>query len=172
MAILGANSLEFISHSTEQTERLGIRLGQLIESGDLICLSGELGTGKTVLVRGMGRGWGSAVRVTSPTFTLVNVYPRARDQVPFYHMDCYRLRGPQENADAADVETTGVMDLLEAPGAMVIEWAERIKAFLPEGYLWIRLKHVDNTKRSLRFDATGERAAEMLRAFKRDAFGA
>jgi tRNA threonylcarbamoyladenosine biosynthesis protein TsaE len=171
MAILGANSLEFISHSPEQTERLGVRLGQLLQSGDLICLTGELGTGKTLLVRGIGRGWGSAIRVTSPTFTLINVYPRARDQLPLHHMDCYRLRGDMDHAEEEDVETTGMMDLLEAPGVMVIEWAERIKGFLPDTHLWITLKHLDATKRALRFDASGERAEELLRTFKRNAFG-
>ena len=74
MPILDQHSFEFISRSTEQTRRLGMRLGALLRSGDVICLAGELGSGKTTLVQGIASGWGSLDQVTSPTFVLVNVY--------------------------------------------------------------------------------------------------
>ena len=68
MPILNEWTLDFISNSVAQTERLGARLGQLLQVGDLICLSGELGAGKTAMARGIGRGWGTTLRVTSPYF--------------------------------------------------------------------------------------------------------
>jgi tRNA threonylcarbamoyladenosine biosynthesis protein TsaE len=67
MAILDKWTIDFVSSSVEQTLRLGVRLGELLQPGDLLCLSGELGAGKTVMARGVGRGWGTAVRITSPT---------------------------------------------------------------------------------------------------------
>ncbi len=171
MAILSAQTLDFISNSVEQTERLGVRLGELLTTGDLICLSGPLGTGKTSFTRGLGRGWGSAVRVTSPTFTLINQYPRARDGLVLYHVDCYRLAGTAEAADAADLESTGLFDLFDADGAMVIEWAERIEAFLPPERVWVALRHVDATRRGLRLEPQGGRPEMLLREFRQRAFG-
>ena len=76
MPILARDAFEFFSRSAEQTQRLGMRLGSLVKPGDLICLSGDLGAGKTTLVQGIARGWGSVDQVTSPTFVLVNVYRR------------------------------------------------------------------------------------------------
>jgi len=171
MAILKDNSLDFTSSSAAQTERLGVRLGELLQPGDIICLSGPLGSGKTALARGVGRGWGSAVRVTSPTFTLINEYPRARDSQPLYHLDCYRLRGAATAADADDVETTGLFDILDDQFALMIEWAERVEPHLPGDRLWITLGHIDMTRRSLRFEADGTRARALLQAFRKSAFG-
>ena len=91
MAILDRWTIDFVSSSVEQTTRLGVRLGELLQIHDLVCLSGDLGAGKTALARGIGRGWGSGLRVTSPTFTLVNEYPRLADGRVLYHIDCYRL---------------------------------------------------------------------------------
>lgn len=166
MAILTDRSLDFISSSEEQTLRLGIRLGELLALRDVLCLAGDLGAGKTVLARGVGRGWGSAVRVTSPTFTIINQYPRARDGVILYHIDCYRLSG-----DQGEIVTTGIEDILDAPAALMIEWPERIAAYLPEDRLEIELRHVSETRRGLRLAATGEQSARLLTAFRRSAFG-
>jgi len=80
MPILDPNSMEFISRSAEQTRRVGMRLGTLLQTGDVICLIGDLGSGKTTFVQGLASGWGSLDPVSSPTFVLVNVYrhPRRR----------------------------------------------------------------------------------------------
>ena len=165
MAILDQWTLDFVSNSVEQTVRLGVRLGERLRPRDLVCLAGELGSGKTVLARGIGRGWGAGLRITSPTFTLINEYPRLPDGRILYHLDCYRLE------TAADVATVGFEDVLASEGAVMIEWPERIEALLPEDRLWIDLSYVSETRRKLRLSANGERSAELLEAFKKSAFG-
>lgn len=165
MAILTDDTLDFVSNSEEQTLRLGIRLGELLQPHDIICLAGDLGAGKTTLARGVGRGWGAAGRVTSPTFTLINHYPRARDGVILYHVDCYRL------TTAADIITSGLEDVLDAPGVLMIEWPERLGAFLPPDHLWLTLRHVSETRRGLRLIAHGDRARQLLLDFRMSAFG-
>ncbi|MDT8307199.1 MAG: tRNA (adenosine(37)-N6)-threonylcarbamoyltransferase complex ATPase subunit type 1 TsaE [Anaerolineae bacterium] len=165
MAILDERTLDFFSTSPEQTERLGVRLGELLQLGDCVCLAGELGAGKTTLARGIGRGWGTASRITSPTFTLVNEYPRLRDGAILYHVDSYRLSGE------ADLVTAGLEDVLDDSGAVMIEWPERLESLLPENHLWVTLRYINDTRRGLRMIARGERALALLNAFKRSAFG-
>jgi len=109
MPILDGNSLEFLSHSPEQTQRLGVRLGELLKSGDVICLAGDLGSGKTTLAQGIARGWGALDPVTSPTFVIVNEYRRA-DGAALYHVDAFRLSGSQE------AEVMGLREQLEDQG--------------------------------------------------------
>ena len=165
MAILDDRTLDFMSHSETQTVRLGVRLGELLQPFDLLCLSGDLGAGKTVLARGIGRGWGSGVRVTSPTYTLVNEYPRLQDGMILYHIDAYRLNS------WGDVVTMGLEDLLDERGAMMIEWAGNVVDFLPASRLNIQLSYNNETKRNIRLTADGNRAEELLKMFKRSAFG-
>jgi tRNA threonylcarbamoyladenosine biosynthesis protein TsaE len=165
MAILDDRTLDFISHSETQTVRLGVRLGELLQPFDLLCLSGDLGSGKTVLARGIGRGWGTGVRVTSPTFTLVNEYPRLSDGMILYHLDAYRLNS------WGDVVTMGLEDLLDERAVMMIEWADNVADFLPASFLNIHLSYNNETKRNIRMTAQGERAEELLKTFKKSAFG-
>ncbi len=165
MAILDRWTIDFVSSSVEQTTRLGVRLGELLQVHDLLCLAGELGAGKTALARGIGRGWGTGLRVTSPSFTLVNEYPRLADGRILYHIDCYRLEKTEDQL------TVGLEDILYGAGAVMIEWPERIEAVLPEDRLWIGLSYVSETRRKLRINATGERSAELLEDFKKSAFG-
>jgi tRNA threonylcarbamoyladenosine biosynthesis protein TsaE len=165
MAILNERTLDFTSSSVEQTMRLGVRLGELLQVNDVLCLSGDLGAGKTALARGIGRGWGTALRVTSPTFTLVNEYPRSRDGRILYHIDCYRLESDM------DVATVGLEDILDGAGTVMIEWPERIRPLLPPDHLWIALTYLSDTRRTLRLQGDGERAAELLKQFKKSAFG-
>src|SRR5512134_3667586 len=107
MPILDPSTLEFFSRSPEQTRRLGVRLGSLLQTGDLVCLSGDLGSGKTTLVQGIAQGWGTLDTVTSPTFVLVNEYRRpenARAGVQcLYHLDAYRIDSAWE-AEELDLE--------------------------------------------------------------------
>jgi tRNA threonylcarbamoyladenosine biosynthesis protein TsaE len=165
MAILDERTLDFISSGVEQTVRLGVRLGELLQAGDLICLSGDLGSGKTAFAQGIGRGWGSSRHVTSPSFTLVNEYQRLNDPRKLYHIDCYRLE------DESDTITVGIDDILSAGGVVMVEWPERIEAILPPGRLWIELRHISETRRGVRIKADGDRALELLQQFRQSAFG-
>jgi len=165
MPILDRWTLDFISSSVEQTVRLGVRLGELLQHGDVVCLYGDLGAGKTAVARGVGRGWGTGLRVTSPTFTLVNEYPRLKDGRILYHIDCYRLESD------ADVWTVGLEDIFDNRQTVIIEWPERLAHLLPPDRLEIHLTYLNETRRSLRFSATGPRAANLLTDFKQSAFG-
>ena len=165
MPILDKWTLDFVSSSVEQTVRLGVRLGELLQPGDVVCLYGDLGAGKTAVARGVGRGWGTGLRVTSPTFTLVNQYPRLKDGRVLFHVDCYRLE------TTADVWTVGLEDIFDDRQTMIIEWPERLSHLLPADRLEIHLAYLNETRRSLRFSATGPRAADLLADFKQSAFG-
>lgn len=165
MPILDPHTLDFISSSTEQTVRLGVRLGELLQPGDMVCLYGELGTGKTALSRGVGRGWGTALRVTSPTFTIINEYPRLKDKAVLYHLDCYRLETDM------DVETVGLDDIFYGQGAVLIEWPEHIESWLQADRLSIQIEYLNETRRTMQFKATGPRSEQLLDQFKRNAFG-
>ncbi len=164
MPILDESSLDFLSHSPEQTRRLGVRLGEMLQAGDLICLAGDLGAGKTTMAQGIARGWGALDPVTSPTFVLINQYRRA-DSGVLYHFDAFRLRSAEEAVDL------GLMDLLEDGAPMLIEWPERVAELLPPERLWVDLRWIDELRRGLRFTASGTRYQRWLRDFRRLVFG-
>jgi tRNA threonylcarbamoyladenosine biosynthesis protein TsaE len=164
MPILDEHSLDFWSHSPEQTIRFGARLGELLLPGDVLTISGELGAGKTTFIGGLGRGWGSPDQVTSPTFVLVNDYRRPDGQ-HLWHLDCFRLNS------GAEAVAFGFEDLLASGGIMVVEWPERISEVLPAERLRLALRWVDETRRGLRLDADGERPQSLLEQFRRSAFG-
>jgi tRNA threonylcarbamoyladenosine biosynthesis protein TsaE len=161
--ILDEQALDFISHSAEQTRRLGARLGQLLTGGEVLCLTGELGTGKTVLVQGIARGLDVTDRVTSPTFTLVNEYRGGR--LDLYHVDLYRI------VDAKAALAFGLDEYLYGDGVCVIEWAERVRDLWPEEYLLVGLRHIDETKRGLTLRGVGARYESLVAQFRRRAFG-
>jgi tRNA threonylcarbamoyladenosine biosynthesis protein TsaE len=163
MPILDQNSIEFISRGTEYTRRVGIRLGTILKSGDIICLEGDLGSGKTTLVQGMAAGWGSLDQVTSPTFVLVNLYRRL-DGGQFHHLDAYRLNDAKE-AEELDLET-----YIET-GPLVVEWAERISTALPADHLWVSLRMVDTNQRDLIFSARGPYYESLLENFRMRIYG-
>jgi tRNA threonylcarbamoyladenosine biosynthesis protein TsaE len=146
--------MTLITHAPAETEQLGERIGARLRAGDLLCLAGELGAGKTCLTRGLARGWGAVERPTSPTFTLVNEYRRA-DGARMYHVDCYRLSGE------ADAWTTGLDDLFDQ-GVVVIEWPERIGGALPAARLWVAIDDLGGDNRRFVFSASGERAGELI----------
>lgn len=165
MAILKADELDIISHSAEQTRRLGARLGTLLRPGDVICLSGDMGAGKTVFTTGIGQGWGARNQVTSPTFNLVHVHSRAKDNVNLYHLDCYRLHGPE------DAESIGLDDVLDTNGVVVMEWPERIEDALPKDRLWIDLRVIEETRRNFIFEGNGQRYSDLITHFREMTFG-
>ena len=166
MAILDQHTLDFISHSSEQTHRFGVRLGALARAGDLICLEGELGTGKTCLTQGIGEGMGIVETITSPSFTLIAEHRPSSEGPMLYHVDLYRLTAP-----LAEAWSIGLESYLQGDGVCVVEWADRIREELPTERLWITLRHVGEAKRGLTMVAAGFRYDELLRQFRESAFG-
>lgn len=163
MPILAPHTLEFFSRSPEQTRRIGMRLGELVATGDVICLEGELGAGKTTLVQGLAQGWGTLDAVSSPTFILVNIYRRP-DQTKLFHLDAYRIESTPE-AEELD------LDLMLTQGPLVIEWPERIQPVLPADRLWVKMEHVDDENRWMVLLAQGERYQHVLAEFRQAVFG-
>lgn len=155
--------LDIISHSAGQTQRLGARLGELARAGDLFCLEGELGSGKTCFVQGLGRGLGVPEAIHSPTFILANEHRGGR--LPLFHLDVYRMRG------TAEARGIGLDDYLSGDGVCVIEWAEKIRAALPQDRMWIAFRHLGGTKRGILMEAGGVRYEELLNEFRTSAFG-
>jgi len=153
------------SHSAAQTRHIGECLGRLLQAGDVVCLQGELGTGKTCLCQGIGRGLGVTSVVTSPTFIIINEYPPSNRGHKLYHIDLYRI---ERNSEA---RTLGLEDYLYGDGVCVVEWAEWALDILPDERLWITLRHLGGTKRELEFHALGERYDELLQRFFRETRG-
>jgi tRNA threonylcarbamoyladenosine biosynthesis protein TsaE len=163
MPILDPHSLEFVSRSADQTRRLGLRLGALLQPQDVICLVGDLGAGKTTLMQGVAQGWGSLDPVSSPTFVLVNVYHRP-DGNCLYHLDAYRL-GSALEAEDLDLEP------MLGSGILVLEWADRILSVLPSDYLAIQMRWLAEEQRGMVFTPHGSRYEQLLAEFRRRAFG-
>jgi tRNA threonylcarbamoyladenosine biosynthesis protein TsaE len=135
----------------------------MLHPSDLICLSGDLGAGKTTLVQGIAQGWGSLDNVSSPTFVLVNEYRRP-DGHHLYHLDAYRM------ANWLEAEDLDIERMLES-GPLVVEWPERIKEALPGECLWIDLSWVADEQVRMRFSSKGERYDRLLSEFRRRVFG-
>jgi tRNA threonylcarbamoyladenosine biosynthesis protein TsaE len=139
----------FISHSPAETESLGERLGRAAKRGLVIALSGELGAGKTQLVKGVARGLGVAARVHSPTFTLVNEYGDGR--LKLFHLDLYRLETPQQ------ILSAGLEEFLQPDGVAVVEWAERIAndELRMTTLIKVKIEIVGETERKIIYDDSG-----------------
>ncbi len=142
------------SDSEARTEELGERLAVRLQRGDVLALYGDLGAGKTTLVRGLARGLGSSDPVSSPTFVLLHVY---EGRLTLYHFDAWRLAGP------GDLEAIGAEDYLEGDGVAVVEWSERAVGLLPGERLEIYLERGGAPdQRRLRLVGLGQRGAELL----------
>lgn len=164
--ILDDQSLEFVSRNADQTRRLGARLGQLLEGGEVVCLEGQLGAGKTVLAQGIGRGWGATDRLISPTFVLMRQHRRPTGDQLLLHVDFYRLQGEE------DAVGLGLEDWMGSPEVVVlIEWPDRAPGILPQERLWIRLSAAGQGRRRLLFTAQGPAYQKLLREFRQIAFG-
>lgn len=130
------------------TRELAGRLAELLRSGDVILLVGELGTGKTCFVQGIAEGLGVKERVLSPTFTLLREY---QGRVPLYHLDAYRLEG---SGDLCDL---GLDEYLEGEGVMVVEWADRVRDFFTGDCLEVLLDFAGGGEaRNISFRAQGD----------------
>lgn len=144
------------SRSVEETVALGERLGNLAGPGDFIALTGELGSGKTQFARGLAAGLGvdPAVPVTSPTYTIMNLYD---GRLPLYHFDLYRLAGDQEVAEL------GFEEYFYGDGVCIVEWAERLRDLLPEEHLAVFFSYCGDTGRSISLEPHGARYQEIVK---------
>jgi tRNA threonylcarbamoyladenosine biosynthesis protein TsaE len=131
-----------ISHSVEETEKLGMELARQLRPGDVVILIGEIGAGKTTFVRGLARGLGIPdSSVVSPSFVLVRQYTTGR--MPLYHADLFRLENLPQAA------SVGLEECYEAGGVTLIEWANKVPGVLPEQFLEIRFEAPDPETRRL-----------------------
>lgn len=162
MALSG--TIDLVSHSSLHTQRLGERLAKGARPGDVVALWGELGTGKTVLARGIAAGLGiDEDEVTSPTFTIVHEHQTGR--LPLFHVDLYRL-------GSRDLASTGWEEALDAGGITVIEWPDRLGEEIPADRLDVRMEHIAETKRRIVLAPSGRRSRELLEGMQLDALGA
>ena len=138
---------EVITHSPEETTNWGRQFAARLKAPIVVLLSGELGSGKTTLTKGIVSGLGAASEeeVTSPTFTLVHVYGQWQQRAisKVYHVDLYRI----ENFH--DFETLGIEDVFEKPGVLIVEWAERFPLRSPWPQIRVRLEHLEGDRRRL-----------------------
>ncbi|MGI6434538.1 MAG: tRNA (adenosine(37)-N6)-threonylcarbamoyltransferase complex ATPase subunit type 1 TsaE [Syntrophomonadaceae bacterium] len=152
--------MQVIVKNEDDMLRLGNAIAQVLASGDVVYLRGVLGAGKTTLVRGVARGKGYRQRVTSPSFTLMNIYPAA---VPLYHFDFYRL-------EPADLSDLGLEDYLERDGICLIEWPEIGLLSLPGQALYIDIDLVDNDydrERLVSISGDGESCCRKIKELER-----
>jgi tRNA threonylcarbamoyladenosine biosynthesis protein TsaE len=140
--------MEFVTVSAEETIELGRKLSARLRAPVLVLLSGELGSGKTTLTKGMVSGLGAAreEEVTSPTFTLVHVFTNSQR---VYHVDLYRV------ADFHSLETLGLEDLFSAPAVVIVEWPERLRFRTDWRIVRIHLEHLDGERRRIVVEVAG-----------------
>lgn len=119
-------------YSEEETKKLGYDLGSNALKGQIYCLKGDLGAGKTVFTKGFALGLGIYEHITSPTFTIVNEYHSGR--LPFYHFDVYRIGDPEEMFEI------GYEEYFYGDGVCLVEWAELIEELLPDNVIWINIE--------------------------------
>jgi tRNA threonylcarbamoyladenosine biosynthesis protein TsaE len=153
------NALEILSSTPEATREFGHQIGTLLQAGDVIALTGDLGAGKTCCIQGIARGLGvpETIAITSPTYTLIHEY---RGRVPVYHFDVYRL-GCEE-----DLYDLGYEEYFYGDGVTLIEWADRIHSFLPDDYCVIHLHIGSDGTRTLQCQGQGPRSADLLNALQ------
>ena len=153
--------LRIISKSAEQTNQLGQQLGKLLQQGDIICLTGDLGAGKTAFTKGIGVGLGIEEFITSPTYTIINEY---NGRIPLYHFDVYRLEGVEEMFEL------GYEEYFFGDGTVVVEWADIVQDIIPQERLWITiLRGKEEDSREIILDASGERYQEIVKELEQHA---
>ena len=148
------NTLKFITHSAEQTQKVGISIGKLAEPGDIFMLIGDLGAGKTCLTQGIAYGLDIQEYTLSPSFVIMR---ELHGRLPMYHMDFYRLE------NIAEISDLGLDDYLFGKGVCVIEWANRGLTVLPEDHLLIGIDYLSENERSFVIEPRGERYIRMVK---------
>ncbi|MBU5256012.1 tRNA (adenosine(37)-N6)-threonylcarbamoyltransferase complex ATPase subunit type 1 TsaE [Tissierella praeacuta] len=152
--------MEIRLEGLEETKELGIKLGNILKSGDIVCLNGELGAGKTTLTKSIGLGLGVTDYITSPTFALINEY---NGRVPVYHFDVYRLENVEEIYDL------GFDEYFYGKGVCIIEWAEKIERLLPKERVILDIekgKALD--ERIINIKGSGNRYIEILKELEKN----
>lgn len=151
------SSLEMVSHSPEQTQKLGVRIGQLALPGDVFLLVGDLGTGKTCLTQGIAWGLDIKEYALSPSFVIIReLYGR----LPLYHIDLYRLDRIEESMEL------GLDDYLYGRGVCVVEWAEKALSILPVERFLIKISYLSDTERSFQMEPSGQRYLQIVAQLK------
>ena len=150
-------TLKFITHSAEQTQKVGISIGKLAEPGDLFLLIGDLGTGKTCLTQGIAYGLDIQEYTLSPSFVIMR---ELHGRLPLYHMDFYRLE------NIAEISDLGLDDYLFGKGVCVIEWANRGLTVLPEDHLLVGIDYLAENERSFVIEPRGERYVRMVQQLR------
>lgn len=134
-----------MTRSADETERVGERLGRRLVPGDVVALSGELGAGKTCFIRGLARGLGVTLGVSSPTFVIVNQYT---GRMPVFHIDAYRTESLTELLDI------GFDEYVSGDSVTVIEWADKLEPLLPPGAIRVRISGLGDEPRMIWVDAS------------------
>jgi tRNA threonylcarbamoyladenosine biosynthesis protein TsaE len=137
-ATVPGTTLELVSRSPEATRRLAARLASVALPGDILCLWGDLGAGKTVFAKGFGLGLGVTDTISSPTFVLMGEYA---GRLPLFHIDLYRLASAEEALDG------GLLDDRQTQGVVLIEWPDRLGAALPPARIDVRVDGTDGPRR-------------------------
>ncbi|HLD70103.1 MAG TPA: tRNA (adenosine(37)-N6)-threonylcarbamoyltransferase complex ATPase subunit type 1 TsaE [Candidatus Omnitrophota bacterium] len=134
--------LEILSNHSNETLKLGKKISSGLKAGDIVCLFGDLGSGKTTFVKGLAQGLGiEADVVNSPTFVLLNVH---EGKLPLYHFDLYRLE------DVKEILALGYEEYFYGEGITVVEWAERLKNLMPRQYLQVKFFHRGENQRLIK----------------------
>jgi tRNA threonylcarbamoyladenosine biosynthesis protein TsaE len=156
----GKKMAQIKTFSQDETMLVGKALGSILMSGDLVCLSGDLGTGKTAFTNGIACALGIDEYITSPTFTIVNEY---KTKVSLYHFDVYRIGDPEEMYDI------GFEEYLYGDGVVVIEWAELIRDILPDELIWVKINknlNLDVNVREINIEFIGEKYKDYEKRLK------
>lgn len=159
--------LDFISHSPQQTRDLGAAVARHVQPGDLLLVSGTLGSGKTTFIQGLAAGLGVADTVASPTFTLIAEYAATSKEhsVTLFHVDLYRLSGDED-----ELFSFGLEEVLEDPNAIcAVEWPQRAPAIFPDEWLLIELEAVADSKRRARLFGRGKRYESLIEKLRSEA---
>jgi len=151
------NHLKIISHSPEQTQKFGVRIGEIALPGDIFLLVGDLGTGKTCLTQGIAWGLNIEEYAVSPSFVVIR---ELHGRLPLYHIDFYRLDQLEEIAQL------GLDDYLYGNGVCVVEWAEKGVSLLPVEHLLIEISYLSDTERSFELKPRGKRYRKIVAQLK------
>lgn len=147
---MSSNSQSILLANSQETQRVGKILGQMLPANTTILLEGDLGAGKTTLIQGIGQGLGINEVIVSPTFTLINEYKEGR--LPLYHLDLYRLQSEEVNSIHPEIYWEGIE---VTPGITAIEWAQRL-TYQPRNYIKINLDSHVSDGRKLGWKTVGD----------------